>query len=84
MAYTPYYPGGWQSGESGGTPITPAALNNMENGIGAVYTAFHDLLKYEDIIVTTDSTGNAALSTTHANIGNCYKIKCSLDGIIYP
>lgn len=33
MAYTPYYPGGWQSGESGGTPITPAALNNMEAGI---------------------------------------------------
>lgn len=40
MAYTPYYPGGWQSGESGGTPITPAALNNMENGIGAVNPLF--------------------------------------------
>lgn len=38
MAYTPYYPGGWQSGESGGTPITPAALNNMEEGIGAALT----------------------------------------------
>lgn len=37
--YTPYYGGGWQSGESGGTPITPAALNNMENGIGAALTA---------------------------------------------
>ena len=35
MAYTPYYSGGWQSGEEGGTPITPAALNNMEDGIGA-------------------------------------------------
>jgi hypothetical protein len=33
MAYTPYYSGGWQSGEEGGTPITPAALNNMETGI---------------------------------------------------
>ena len=33
MAYTPYYSVGWQSGESGGTPITPAALNNMEQGI---------------------------------------------------
>lgn len=39
MAYTPYYPGGWQSGEQGGTPITPAALNNMETGIGAALTA---------------------------------------------
>jgi hypothetical protein len=36
--YTPYYSGGWQSGESGGTPITPAALNNMENGISAALT----------------------------------------------
>lgn len=35
MAYTPYYSGGWQSGEEGNTPITPAALNNMENGIEA-------------------------------------------------
>ena len=33
MAYTPYYNGGWQSGEEGGTPITPAALNHMEDGI---------------------------------------------------
>jgi hypothetical protein len=37
--YTPYYSGGWQSGESGGTPITPAALNNMESGIGAALTS---------------------------------------------
>lgn len=33
MAYTPYYSGGWQSGEEGDTPITPAALNHMEEGI---------------------------------------------------
>lgn len=33
MAYTPYYSGGWQSGEEGGTPITPDALNHMEEGI---------------------------------------------------
>ena len=35
MAYTPYYSGGWQTGEEGGTPITPAALNHMEAGIEA-------------------------------------------------
>lgn len=35
MAYTPYYENGWQSGQAGGTPITPAALNHMENGIEA-------------------------------------------------
>lgn len=33
MSYEKYYPGGWQSGETGGTPITPEALNHMENGI---------------------------------------------------
>ena len=33
MAYTPYYNDGWQSGEEGGTPITPDALNHMEAGI---------------------------------------------------
>lgn len=33
MAYTPYYSGGWQSGEEGDTPITPDALNHMEEGI---------------------------------------------------
>lgn len=35
MSYTPYYPNGWQSGQSGGTPITPEALQNMEDGIKA-------------------------------------------------
>lgn len=33
MSYSPYYPNGWQSGEAGATPITPAALNHIENGV---------------------------------------------------
>ena len=33
MSYQSYYPNGWQSGESGKTPITPEALQHMENGI---------------------------------------------------
>lgn len=33
MSYKPNYQGGWKSGESGGTPITPEALNHMEDGI---------------------------------------------------
>lgn len=33
MSYEKYYPNGWQSGETGGTPITPEALNHMEEGI---------------------------------------------------
>ena len=33
MSYEKYYPNGWQSGENGGTPITPEALNHMEDGL---------------------------------------------------
>lgn len=40
MSYEKYYPGGWQSGESGGTPITPEALNHIENGIKQTYSDF--------------------------------------------
>jgi hypothetical protein len=35
--YNPYYENGWQSGETGKTPITAAALNNMEEGIRAAH-----------------------------------------------
>lgn len=40
MSYEKFYPGGWQSGESGGTPITPEALNHIENGIEQTYSDF--------------------------------------------
>lgn len=33
MSYARCYTGGWASAESGGTPITPTALNHMEDGI---------------------------------------------------
>lgn len=33
FTFTPYYPGGWQSGEEGGTPITPAALNHYDDAL---------------------------------------------------
>ena len=33
MSYTPYYPTGWLNGETGNTPITPEALNHMDEGI---------------------------------------------------
>ena len=33
MSYSKYYSGGWQSGETGNTPITPDALNHIEDGI---------------------------------------------------
>lgn len=36
-SYNPYYSGGWQSGEEGGTPITPDSLNHMDDGIAGAY-----------------------------------------------
>ena len=39
MSYSPYYPNGWQTGEAGATPITPASLNYIENGIVDAHTA---------------------------------------------
>lgn len=33
MSYQKNYPNGWQSGEAGGTPITPETMNNIESGI---------------------------------------------------
>lgn len=42
MSYTPYYTNGWQTGEAGATPITPAALNYMEKGIVDAHTAANE------------------------------------------
>lgn len=42
MSYKPYYEGGWQSGETGATPITPDALNHMEQGIQGALAAAED------------------------------------------
>lgn len=33
MSYEPYYPGGWQPGPGGGTPVSHLALQHMEDGI---------------------------------------------------
>ena len=55
MSYKPYYTNGWKSGEAGGTPITPEALNHMEAGIEAAGTH-------------TDSTSNPH-KVTAAQVG---------------
>ena len=39
MSYERFYPGGYQAGASGGTPITPEALNHLEDGIMQVASA---------------------------------------------
>lgn len=62
MAYTPYYSGGWQSGEEGNTPITPAALNNMEQGITDA-NALGD-----PVTVAHGGTGGASASVARTNL----------------
>lgn len=62
MAYTPYYSGGWQSGEQGGTPITPAALNNIESGIGTLDTT-HNLKTYTSVAQLNLTAGSATILT---------------------
>ncbi len=54
MAYTPYYQNGWADGSSGGTPISAAALNNMENGIKGSET-------WESVPVTQPATGTVTI-----------------------
>lgn len=56
MSYSPFYTGGWQSGENGGTPITPEALNHMEEGIRRAFSELG--------LVATDpnNDGNIVLS----------------------
>ena len=43
MAYNPYYPNGWKNNEEGETPITAAALQNMEDGLVALDEQVSDL-----------------------------------------
>lgn len=56
MSYTPFYPNGWASGETGGTPITPAALNHIEAGIKQTYSDF--------------APGGYGLGTVSADLGS--------------
>ena len=81
-SYDPYYSGGWQSGEEGGTPITPDALNHMDDGIAGAYdytqqstatrfgsnsaTDFDNLIMAGIFSVTISATGHRPVS----NIGS--------------
>lgn len=68
MGYEKYYPGGWQSGEAGGTPITPEALNHMEEGIesAAENIDTHKNDKSNPHGVTAAQVGAAASSHNHS------------------
>lgn len=64
MGYEKYYSGGWKSGETGGTPITPEALNHMEEGIEAA--ADHADSTSNPHGVTAAQVGAAASSHNHS------------------
>ena len=67
MAYTPYYAEGWKSGEDGGTPITPAALNNMEAGIRAANGLGDPVaVAHGGTGATTPSGARRAIAAAHA------------------
>jgi hypothetical protein len=55
VSYKPYYPNGWLSGETGNTPITPEALNNMEHGIEANATAIESVQQEAEKAFRNDS-----------------------------
>lgn len=61
MAYSKYYPNGWKNGAAGGTPITPAALNHMEDGIADA------LPKSGGTMTGGISMGQSGASTTSHN-----------------
>lgn len=54
MSYERYYPNGWQSGQSGGTPMTPEALNHMEQGIAALDD---ELNAMKDYVIANGTSG---------------------------
>lgn len=66
MAFTPYYPGGWQSGEEGGTPITPAALNNYDDYLETTYT------QAETNVAISQAIADKALSIILGNNRNTW------------
>lgn len=76
MSYKPYYTNGWKSGEAGGTPITPEALNHMENGIKQTYTDLAAKSHGNHVPATQTASGKVFLrndntwaTVTPANIG---------------
>lgn len=67
MSYERFYPGGWQSGETGGTPITPEALNHMESGIIGAAPAGYGL---GDVTKTISTWDNAKVCGWYRSNGN--------------
>lgn len=70
MSYTRNYSelGGWRSGKEGGTPITPEALNNMEQGIENASAHAESTSNPHE--VTAEQVGAAKSGHTHNYAGS--------------
>lgn len=65
MSYSPYYSTGWLGGETGATPITPEALNHMEDGIKNAFPASGGTITGQ-IILSSETFGDTLPSTPTA------------------
>ena len=77
MSYKPYYPNGWLSGETGNTPITPEALNNMEHGIEANATALEKAFQNDAPIILTEGVHYGPNFPAEATKGRLFFIEVS-------
>lgn len=66
MAYTPYYSGGWQNNEEGGTPINAAALNHMESGISTAVERTGDTMT-GNLVIQGDIYPSVVLKPTRSD-----------------
>lgn len=79
MAYTPYYPDGWDDSPSTSTPIVAAALDNMEAGIGAAGAVVSGA-SYPDQLPALSSglLGAAGITAVQAAIAGCDIARCNI------
>lgn len=76
MSYEKFYSGGWQSGETGGTPITPEALNHIEQGIANAHTLAEKPASVRDLLDNSNFTNpvNQRGNTSQTGVSAAYFI----------
>ena len=84
MAYTPYYSGGWQSGEEGDTPVTPAALNHIEDGIANINPKNIGAFGQQSLSTSpVDANDTALYGTAMVSADSCANLPTSEQGHYY-
>ena len=81
MAYKPYYPGGWQQGAAGGTPMTPEALQHFDDGIAAALPADKVIAVYGAPVNFSDGIGYYENTAIHGGVAAALaQMRCSAPG----